>query len=198
MKVPVRFSSVIAQLPLRHCLFPNIYICLFFVCTLCLYSIPAVAQNAIVLVGSGSSVPAPLFSRWTQEYGKRNPNIQMRYLPVGTSEGIKQISHGAGDFGAGEAQLDGEGAERGRFNRTASGAHRNRSHLQPSRRPPGAAPFGGSVGWEIFLGDSEDVECAADREAQSGDHFAESSDPGDQPSCRQRLQLRASLIFSPR
>src|SRR6202162_4438000 len=105
MKVPVRVSSVIAQLPLRHCLFPNIYICLFFVCTLCLYSIPALAQNAIVLVGSGSSVAAPLFSRWTQEYGKRNPNIQMRYLTVGTSEGIKQISHGAGDFGAGEAQL---------------------------------------------------------------------------------------------
>ncbi|HWO36081.1 MAG TPA: phosphate ABC transporter substrate-binding protein PstS [Candidatus Acidoferrum sp.] len=105
MKVPVRFSSVIAQLPLRHCLFPNIYIYLFFVCTLCLYGIPAVAQNATVLVGSGSSVPAPLLSRWTQEYGKRNPNIQMRYLPVGTSEGIKQISHGAGDFSAGESQL---------------------------------------------------------------------------------------------
>jgi phosphate transport system substrate-binding protein len=29
----------------------------------------------------------------------------MRYLPVGTSEGIRQISHSAGDFGAGEAQL---------------------------------------------------------------------------------------------
>jgi len=29
----------------------------------------------------------------------------MRYLTVGTSEGIKQISHSAGDFGAGEAQL---------------------------------------------------------------------------------------------
>ncbi len=29
----------------------------------------------------------------------------MRYLPVGTSEGIKQISHGVGDFSAGEAQL---------------------------------------------------------------------------------------------
>ena len=105
MKVPGRFSSVIAQLLLRHCLLPNIYIYSFFVCTLCLYGIAAVAQNAIVLVGSGSSVPAPLFSRWTQEYGKRNPNIQMRYLPVGTSEGIKQISHGAGDFSAGESQL---------------------------------------------------------------------------------------------
>src|SRR5580658_817732 len=63
------------------------------------------AQTELVLVGSGSSVPAPLYKRWTQEYSKRNSNIQMRYLPVGTSEGIKQISHGAGDFGAGEAPL---------------------------------------------------------------------------------------------
>jgi phosphate transport system substrate-binding protein len=63
------------------------------------------AQTALVLVGSGSSVPAPLYQKWTQEYSKRNSNIQMRYLPVGTSEGIKQISHGVGDFGAGEAPL---------------------------------------------------------------------------------------------
>ena len=70
-----------------------------------LHSAPAQAQNAVVLVGSGSSVPAPLYTRWTQEYGKHNSHIQMRYLPVGTSEGIKQISHGVGDFGAGEAQL---------------------------------------------------------------------------------------------
>ena len=70
-----------------------------------LQSTPAQGQNAVVLVGSGSSVPAPLYTRWTQEYGKHNSHIQMRYLPVGTSEGIKQISHGVGDFGAGEAQL---------------------------------------------------------------------------------------------
>ena len=71
--------------------------------TLC--SSRAVSQNAIVLVGSGSSVPAPLYNRWAQEYGKLSPGIQMRYLPVGTSEGIKQISHGTGDFSAGEALL---------------------------------------------------------------------------------------------
>ena len=65
---------------------------------------PALAQ-AVVLVGSGSTVPALLYNRWAQEYGKRNPKIQMRYVPIGTSEGIKQISHGAGDFGAGEAPL---------------------------------------------------------------------------------------------
>lgn len=63
------------------------------------------AQNTVVLVGSGSTVPAPLYNRWTQEYDKRNPSFKMRYLPVGTSEGIKQISHGAGDFAAGEAPL---------------------------------------------------------------------------------------------
>jgi ABC-type phosphate transport system substrate-binding protein len=32
-----------------------------------LRGLPANAQNAVVLVGSGSSVPAPLYNRWTQE-----------------------------------------------------------------------------------------------------------------------------------
>ncbi|HXN98286.1 MAG TPA: phosphate ABC transporter substrate-binding protein PstS [Candidatus Acidoferrales bacterium] len=70
-----------------------------------LYNSSAQAQNAVVLVGSGSSVPGPLYNRWTQDYGKRNPKIQMRYVPIGTSEGIKEISRGASDFGAGESQL---------------------------------------------------------------------------------------------
>jgi phosphate transport system substrate-binding protein len=65
----------------------------------------AEAQDTVVLVGSGSSVPGPLYTRWAQEYGKRNPHIQMRYVPLGTSEGIKQIAHGSGDFGAGEVLL---------------------------------------------------------------------------------------------
>jgi phosphate transport system substrate-binding protein len=73
--------------------------------TLGLCGARAEAQETLILVGSGSSVPAPLYNRWTQEFGKSKPNMQMRYLPVGTSEGIKQISHGTGDFGAGEAQL---------------------------------------------------------------------------------------------
>ena len=65
----------------------------------------AQAQDSVVLVGSGSSVPAPLYNRWIQEFDKRNARIQMRYVPIGTAEGIKQISRGASDFGAGEAQL---------------------------------------------------------------------------------------------
>jgi len=104
MKVLARFSaSSIAQRRSSRRSLSHIW--LLSLLALGLHSAPANAQSAVVLVGSGSTVPAPLYSRWTQEYGKRNPNLQMRYLPVGTSEGIKQISHGAGDFAAGEAQL---------------------------------------------------------------------------------------------
>lgn len=71
----------------------------------CLSGAAVVAQEQIVLVGSGSTVPAPLFVRWGREFGKQSAGIQMRYLPVGTDIGIKQISHGAGDFSVGEAQL---------------------------------------------------------------------------------------------
>jgi phosphate transport system substrate-binding protein len=67
--------------------------------------IPAQGQDAIVLVGSGSTVPAPLYNRWAPEYGKRSAKIQVKYLPIGTSEGITQISHGTGDFAAGEVPL---------------------------------------------------------------------------------------------
>ena len=50
-------------------------------------------------------MPLPLYAKWAEQYDKRNPKIQMRYLPIGTSEGIKQISHGSGDFAAGEVPL---------------------------------------------------------------------------------------------
>jgi phosphate transport system substrate-binding protein len=80
-----------------------------------LHSAAVVAQSPVVLVGSGSSVPAPLYNRWTQEFGKGNPNIRMRYLPFGATEGIKQILRGAGDFSAGEAPLADEEQKQGRL-----------------------------------------------------------------------------------
>jgi phosphate transport system substrate-binding protein len=101
MKLAIRSTGSIGRSHIRF----SVHLCLLSLLAVALCGVPATAQNAVVLVGSGSSVPAPLYNRWTQEYGKRNSNLQMRYLPVGTSEGIKQISHNAGDFGAGEAQL---------------------------------------------------------------------------------------------
>ena len=63
------------------------------------------AQETVTLVGSGSSVPAPLYTQWTEAYNRRNSSYRMRYLPIGTSEGIGNAARGSGDFAAGEAQL---------------------------------------------------------------------------------------------
>jgi phosphate transport system substrate-binding protein len=90
---------------------------LWVACTVFLVScLPtALPQERIVLVGSGSSVPAPLYTKWAQDYNKRNSKIQMQYLPIGTSEGIRQIARGSGDFGAGEAPLSAKQRAEGRL-----------------------------------------------------------------------------------
>jgi phosphate transport system substrate-binding protein len=105
LRVPAIFSkSSVAQRCFSLRSFSYVWL-LSFLIVLALCNFSVWAQNALVLVGSGSSVPAPLYNRWTQEYGKRNAKIQMRYVPIGTGEGIKEISRGASDFGAGESQL---------------------------------------------------------------------------------------------
>ena len=104
MKAHASFSASLAKRrqSTHHRISP-IWLAFFF--AFLSHATPARAQSTVVLVGSGSSVPAPLYNRWTQEYSSHTPGVQMRYLTVGTSEGIKTISHGSGDFAAGEAQL---------------------------------------------------------------------------------------------
>jgi len=68
-------------------------------------SLPGLAQQTTVLVGSGSTIPVALFTKWGREYNMRKSRVQMQYLPVGTSEGLYQLSLGSGDFGAGEEPL---------------------------------------------------------------------------------------------
>jgi phosphate transport system substrate-binding protein len=62
-------------------------------------------SDSIVLVGMGSTVPLPLYRKWANDFNRAHPNVQIQYLPLGTTEGIKQISSGNGDFGAGEVPL---------------------------------------------------------------------------------------------
>jgi phosphate transport system substrate-binding protein len=66
---------------------------------------PLAAQNSISLAGSGSNVPSPLYTAWTEQYGKLKQNVQVNYLQLGASESIKEISQGVGDFGGGEIPL---------------------------------------------------------------------------------------------
>lgn len=75
-----------------------------------LSAVPGFAQVSVSLVGAGSTVPLPLFSKWSQEFNKSSRSVQMQYQPLGTSEGIKLISGskeelGKTDFSAGEVML---------------------------------------------------------------------------------------------
>jgi phosphate transport system substrate-binding protein len=111
------------------------------------HSRPIFAQEAVVLVGSGSSVPAPLYNHWATEYNKRNPN-----LAIGTSEGIKQIAKGSGDFGAGEVQLT--ASERSEMNLTELPTVM--IAIVPMYHLPGVHQdlrFSGELLAEIFLGE---------------------------------------------
>ncbi len=70
-----------------------------------LFASSTLAQQTLVVVGVGSTVPAPLYAAWSQEYGKQHTGVQIRYVPLGAEEGIKQVSRGTGDFSAGELPL---------------------------------------------------------------------------------------------
>jgi len=103
----MKINKISSPIPARRhaCRTQQVVEWLTIVLVLNLYHPLGFAQATVSLVGTGSSVPAPLYTKWADAYNKRNPKIQMQYLPLGTCEGIKQISHGSGDFGAGEAQL---------------------------------------------------------------------------------------------
>ena len=66
------------------------------------------AQTSVVLVGSGSNVPVRLYQSWIDDFNKKDRSLQVKYLPVGTSESIQQASEGLVDFGGGEVPLTNE------------------------------------------------------------------------------------------
>src|SRR5216683_3149484 len=63
------------------------------------------AQTQMVLVTTGSTMPAPLYVLWGDEYHKLHPETQLRYLAVGTSESARDVLSGAGDLGGGDAPI---------------------------------------------------------------------------------------------
>ena len=50
----------------------------------------------------------PVYTRWIDEYQKLHPNLQLRYLAVGSGEGIHQVTSGAVDFGGSDVPLTDE------------------------------------------------------------------------------------------
>src|SRR5712672_3027148 len=64
------------------------------------------AQTQMVLVATGSTMPAPLYTLWGDEYHKLHPEMQLRYLAVGSGESANRVLSGSGgDLGGGDAPI---------------------------------------------------------------------------------------------
>ncbi len=100
--MPTGSSTGFVQLYLHHLIRQMRLVC-FTLLVLGSFSSHLAAQR-VALVGSGSSIPAPLFVRWTEQYNQQEPNFHVRYLPIGTTEGIAELKRGS-DFAAGEVPL---------------------------------------------------------------------------------------------
>ncbi|MDD5616928.1 MAG: phosphate ABC transporter substrate-binding protein PstS [Candidatus Methanoperedens sp.] len=66
---------------------------------------PTKAPETVTLNGAGATFPYPLISKWSSEYNKIKPDIQINYQSVGSGAGIKQITAKTVDFGASDAPL---------------------------------------------------------------------------------------------
>src|SRR3990170_3509625 len=66
---------------------------------------PTNALETVTLNGAGATFPYPLISKWSSEYNKIKPDVQINYQSVGSGAGIKQITEKTVDFGASDAPL---------------------------------------------------------------------------------------------
>src|SRR6202049_4074690 len=67
-----------------------------------------VAQGALSINGAGATFPYPMYSKWFDDYHKKNPDLQINYQSIGSGGGIKQVTEGTVDFGASHGPMNDE------------------------------------------------------------------------------------------
>lgn len=60
---------------------------------------PGSPVKAVNLTGAGATFPAPLYTKWFDEYNKLT-GVRVNYQPIGSGGGISQITERTVDFGA--------------------------------------------------------------------------------------------------
>jgi phosphate transport system substrate-binding protein len=70
-----------------------------------IFAASAMAQQ---LSGAGASFPAPLYQRWSVEYHKISPDVQVNYQSIGSGAGVKNFTQGVVDFAASDAAMSDE------------------------------------------------------------------------------------------
>jgi phosphate transport system substrate-binding protein len=66
------------------------------------------ADNPLLINGAGATFPYPIYSKWFDEYHKKDGKIQFNYQSVGSGAGIKQVTDGTVDFGATDGPMNDE------------------------------------------------------------------------------------------
>ena len=66
------------------------------------------ADSALSINGAGATFPYPMYSKWFDEYHKKDPNLQINYQSIGSGGGIKQVTEGTVDFGATDGPMNDE------------------------------------------------------------------------------------------
>src|SRR5215470_15130698 len=58
------------------------------------------ATAAKLINGAGATFPYPIYSKWFDEYRKRNQGVQINYQSIGSGGGIRQLTSETVFFGA--------------------------------------------------------------------------------------------------
>ena len=66
------------------------------------------ADNPLLINGAGATFPYPIYSKWFDEWHKKNPRLQINYQSIGSGGGIKQVTEGTVDFGATDGPMTDE------------------------------------------------------------------------------------------
>src|SRR6202795_2936338 len=66
------------------------------------------ADSALSITGAGASFPYPMYSKWFDEYHKKNGNVEINYQSIGSGGGIRQVTEGTVDFGASDGPMNDE------------------------------------------------------------------------------------------
>src|SRR6266581_4165422 len=66
------------------------------------------ADSVLSITGAGATFPYPMYSKWFDEYHKKNANLEINYQSIGSGGGINQVTEGTVDFGATDGPMNDE------------------------------------------------------------------------------------------
>src|SRR5581483_4896781 len=66
---------------------------------------PAGTAVAQTLNGAGATFPAPIYSKWFEEFRKAHNGLEINYQSLGSGAGITQLTNETVDFGASDAPM---------------------------------------------------------------------------------------------